>query len=270
MIELKNVNYRYKSASSSSLECVDLQVERGQIVALIGQNGAGKSTVLSLLARLLPLSGLKRGSEIVIDGKNIRDLSNQELRKTVGIVFQNPSIQAFFPTPLEDIAFALRNFSVPEDEILHRAETALEMVGIHQDSGLLNATLRNFSLGQKQRVVIAGVLALGTSYLCLDEVTSMLDTTGRFEVLESIKALARRGVGVLMVTNNIDDMQIADKVAFLKDRRLYEVVDNGQLLPEKLTEYGYKLTTYYKLVAMSTADPKVRELMNELQTGEYE
>jgi energy-coupling factor transporter ATP-binding protein EcfA2 len=251
------------------LESVNLQVEKGQIIGLVGQNGAGKSTILSLFARLLPMSGLKKGSEILIDGINIGKFNNAQLRKTIGIVFQNPSIQALFTTPLEDIAFALRNFGVSEDEILERTETALEMVGIHRDSEVLNATLRNLSLGQKQRVVIAGVLALGTTYLCLDEVTSMLDTTGRFEVLSAIKALSKQGVGVLMVTNNIDDLQIADKVAFLKDRTVCEVVDNDELLPGKLNYYGYKLTTHYKLVELSTTDHYVLDLLNKLKFEEY-
>jgi energy-coupling factor transport system ATP-binding protein len=266
VIELRNVSYKYKSAQNLSLESVNLQIERGQIVGLVGQNGAGKSTILSLLTRLLPTSGLKKSAQIVIDGRNIQDFSNQELRKTVGIVFQNPSIQALFSTPLEDISFALQNFQIPQEEILPRAEAALEMVGIPRDSGLLNATLRNFSLGQKQRVVIAGVLALGTSYLCLDEVTSMLDTSGHFEVLRSIQQLAKQGVGVLMVTNNIDDLQIADKVAFLKERRVCEVVDNDELLPEKLRNYGYKLSTHYKLMDLARTDAKAREVLDMLNS----
>jgi energy-coupling factor transporter ATP-binding protein EcfA2 len=264
VIEFKSVHYKYRSAREPSLEGVNLQVERGEIVALIGQNGAGKSTILSLLARLLPLGGLKRGSEILIDGENLRAFSNQQLRKTVGIVFQNPSVQAIFSTPLEDIAFALRNFGVDEAQIEPRAVAALEMVGIQRDSGLLNAPLRNLSLGQKQRVVIAGVLALGTHYLCLDEVTSMLDTSGRYEVLKSLKALAKNGVGILMVSNNIDDLQIADKVAFLGAKSVREVVQNDAKLPQKLREYGYKLNTHYKLVELSLSSPEARRVLDAL------
>jgi energy-coupling factor transport system ATP-binding protein len=252
MIVLKNVSYRYKNASRRSLEGIDLTIKRGKIVAVIGFNGAGKSTLVGVLSSLLPRSGLVKGSQLLLDGTDYKKLSEQELRRNVGVVLQNPSVQAVFATPYQDIAFMLGNFGVPSEEFLPKVRNALRRVGM---THAIYEDLREFSLGQKQRIAFASALALCPNYLVLDEVTSMLDSNGKMLILDTIQSLANLNVGIIFMTNNIDELLIADEVVILEDGAISEVIPKLQALDlaSKLVAHGFSLTPYYQLVQSSAS-----------------
>lgn len=167
MIEIKNLNFKY-SSGKSVLENMNLEIKEGEVVSIIGKNGAGKSTFVRLIAGLIkPSSG-----EIWIDQINVQDKKRaKELRKKLGIVFQNPENQILFPKVQEDLEFALKNLNLPQRE--KRIQEALQKVGM-QD--YIDHDTYELSLGQKQRINIASVLAVNPSYLILDEPTTMIDS----------------------------------------------------------------------------------------------
>ena len=206
-IEAKEVYYRYPQAEKDALCGVDLTVEKGEYVAVIGHNGSGKSTLARLLNGLLqPTKG-----EIFVDGISAADKKTLfELRKRVGVVFQNPDNQLVASIVEDDVAFGPENIGVPRKEIGERIDFALSAVGMQEYRKSMASRL---SGGQKQRVAIAGVLAIRPEVLILDESTAMLDPRGRREVTDVVKKLNREnGMTVLAVTHYMDEVCEADRV----------------------------------------------------------
>lgn len=167
MIQIKNLNFQYASGKSV-LEDINLEIKEGEVFCIIGKNGAGKSTLLRLLAGLTrPSSG-----EILIDEMNVQDKKMvKELRKKLGIVFQNPENQILFPRVYDDLEFALKNLALPNRE--NRIRQALQKVDMED---YIEQDTYELSLGQKQRINMASVLAVGTKYILLDEPTTMIDS----------------------------------------------------------------------------------------------
>ncbi len=189
-----------------ALQGIDLQIESGQYVALIGANGSGKTTLARHLnALLVPATG-----DVWVDGHNTRDRSAvRAIRSLVGMVFQSPADQMVATVVEEDVAFGPENLGVSEDELPVRVRTALEQVGMwafrHRPPHMLSA-------GQQQRIAIAGALAMAPRCLVLDEATAMLDPAGRRDVLRVIDALHRDGMTIVAITHHMEEAVCADRV----------------------------------------------------------
>lgn len=218
MISFENVYFWYGEKEDGDevtpvLRGVSCALQEGEFVVLLGRNGSGKSTLAKHCnGLLLP----KRGS-VLVDGMDTRDASVLwEIRKRVGLVFQNPDNQLVATTVEEDVAFGPENLGLPPAEIRRRVDEALEKVGMIEYKKREPHTL---SGGQKQRVAIAGVLAMRPKYLVLDEATAMLDPEGRVELLQLLQEL-RKEVGILHITHNVEEALLADRVLVIDDGRI--------------------------------------------------
>lgn len=223
VIEIKNVSFSYDK-NVKALDGVTFSVEEGEYVAVIGHNGSGKSTLAKLINGLLkPDDG-----DITVDGFSVCDKKNIfEVRKRVGVVFQNPDNQIVASVVEDDVAFGPENLGVKREEIGERIDFALSAVGMEK---FRNASPMRLSGGQKQRVAIAGVLALMPKILVLDESTSMLDPVGRKEVLSVVRKLNKENkITVIAITHYMDEIVDADKVFVLNGGTLA-----AQGTPEKI------------------------------------
>jgi cobalt/nickel transport system ATP-binding protein len=210
IIEISNLYYDYPDGTAA-LKGIDLNIRRGERAALIGANGAGKSTLL------LHLNGLitSRKGSIRICGKEICRENIREVRKMVGLVFQNPDDQLFCPNLYEDCAFGPRNMVFPEEEIHRRVREAVDSVGL---SGLEKKGAFHFSLGQKKRAALATALSMKPEILAVDEPTSHLDPKGRREVRELLK---RIGGTQVIVTHDLEYLpDMADRAIVMKDGKI--------------------------------------------------
>ena len=212
IIRLENISYRYPESPEEALRGVSLELAAGSFTAVLGHNGSGKSTLAKHLnAILLPTVG-----RVLVKGMDTRDEALLlAVRRTVGMVFQNPDNQIVASVVEDDVAFAPENLGVAPAEIRRRVDGALRRVGMYEYR--LHAP-HLLSGGQKQRVAIAGVLAMQPEVLVLDEPTAMLDPAGRREVLETLAALRRdTGVTVLLITHHMDECVKADRVLVMAD-----------------------------------------------------
>lgn len=217
IIEVKNVGYTYPLRDGARLRAIknlSFSIERGEFVAVLGMNGSGKSTLAKLLNGLFePDSG-----QILIDGLDSKDQKNTfEIRKRVGMVFQNPDNQTVATIVEDDIAFGPENLGIAREEIALRVDEALVAVNMTEFKG---RTASRLSGGQKQRVAIAGVLAMRPEILILDEATSMLDPIGRGEVLSVVKELNGQGITVIDITHSMEEAALADRIIVLRKGRL--------------------------------------------------
>ena len=209
MIELLDVSVMYGGAERLALDRVTLTIGPGEHVALLGENGSGKST----LARLCNALILPTGGSVRVDGIDTRDAAALwDVRSKVGFVQQNPENQIVGTIAEEDVAFGPENLGVPTEELRRRVDEALDAVGLQ---GMQRREPHLLSEGQKQRLAIAGALALDPAYLVLDEPTAMLDGIGRSGVLEALSALRDRGVGIVHVTHHLEDVLRADRAVVL-------------------------------------------------------
>lgn len=211
ILSAEKVSYSYDK-KNTALKEVSLIVERGEYIAVIGHNGSGKSTLAKLFNGLLkPDSG-----EIIVDGFKSSDKNALfEMRKRVGVVFQNPDNQLVASIVEDDVAFGPENLGVKRKEIGDRIDFALKSVGMEE---FRKSSPTRLSGGQKQRIAIAGVLALKPEVLILDESTAMLDPQGRAEILEVVKKLnEEQGVTVIAITHYMEEVVSADRVYVLDD-----------------------------------------------------
>ncbi len=213
MIKFNNVSHVYHNERESdtvSLSEINYEIHNGDYIAVIGANGSGKSTFAKHINGLLiPSKG-----NVIVDGYDTKDKKDiWELRKKVGMVFQNPDNQLVATTIEDDIAFGMENIGIEGYEMKRRIEWALELVGM---SDLRNNEPHLLSGGQKQKVVIAGALAMQTSYLVLDEPTSMLDPKGRKDILNTIKKLNREeNITIIYITHFMSEAAEFDKIIVL-------------------------------------------------------
>ncbi len=213
MIEVKNVSYRYDDRAA--LDGIDLTIDDGEFVAIIGANGSGKSTLAkNLNGLLLPTEG-----RVLVDGIDTRD-DVWSVRARVGMVFQNPDNQIVGAVVEDDVAFGPENLGVEPLEIRRRVDEALSTVGMLEYRG---AAPHKLSGGQKQRVAIAGVLAMRTKCIVFDEATAMLDPRGRSEVLSTIEDLHRRGLTIVMITHHMDEAARASRVIVMDGGRIVKL-----------------------------------------------
>lgn len=234
------------------LKGIDLTIEKGEFVAVLGRNGSGKST----LAKLLNLILEKEDGSIIVDGIELSgDISDEELmrhRKNVGMVFQNPDNQLVATVVEEDIAFGPENLGLDPLEIRLRVDSALESVGMSQYSKHAPSKL---SGGQKQRIAIAGVLAMMPRCIIFDEATAMLDPAGRDEVMSTICRLNKEfGITVIHITHNMSEAVLADRVV---------VIDSGEIAMQGTPEEVFSRVD--ELFALGLAVPQVTELCHILK-----
>lgn len=212
IIEIKDLHYTYPGDELESLKGVDLTIEKGSFVAVLGHNGSGKSTLAKHLnAILLPTEGT-----VLIDGMDTADEEKTlAIRRKVGMVFQNPDNQIVANVVEDDVAFAPENLGVPSEEIRQRVDNALRQVDMF-DFRLHAPHL--LSGGQKQRVAIAGVIAMEPEVIVLDEPTAMLDPKGRREVIKTVTKLCReKGMTVVLITHHMSECIEADRLIVMSD-----------------------------------------------------
>ena len=212
IIRFENVHFTYPEEEKESLCGVDLSIDQGSFVAVLGHNGSGKSTLAKHMnAILLPSSGkvLVRGMDTADEEKLL------DIRRSVGMVFQNPDNQIVANVVEDDVAFAPENLGVPSEEIRQRVDAALRQVGMYEFRMHAPHLL---SGGQKQRVAIAGVLAMEPEVLVLDEPTAMLDPQGRLEVIQTVTRLCReKGMTVVLITHHMEECIGADRLVVMSN-----------------------------------------------------
>ena len=256
MLQTENLSFTYPaeegvSASTTALEDVSLSIEKGSFVVVLGHNGSGKSTLAKHMNAVL----LPSGGAVYVEGMDTKDEALLlEIRRRVGMVFQNPDNQIVANVVEEDVAFAPENLGVPSEEIRRRVDDALAAVGM---SEFTRHAPHLLSGGQKQRVAIAGVIAMAPECIVLDEATAMLDPAGRREVLSAIRALNQeRGITVVLITHHMDEAMDADRLIVMNDGKL--VMDGA---PAEV------FTQVEALRAMGLAAPDTVELLYGLRQG---
>ena len=255
MLQTEHLSFTYPAeegqTSTVALEDVSLSIERGSFVVVLGHNGSGKSTLAKHMNAVL----LPSGGTVYVEGMDTRDEALLlEIRRRVGMVFQNPDNQIVANVVEDDVAFAPENLGVPSEEIRRRVDDALAAVGM---SEFTRHAPHLLSGGQKQRVAIAGVIAMAPECIVLDEATAMLDPAGRREVLSAIRALNQeRGITVVLITHHMDEAMDADRLIVMNDGKL--VIDSA---PAEV------FTQVEALRAMGLAAPDTVELLYGLRQG---
>ena len=216
MIKTQDLAFTYPGTedqvNTRALRGVDVTIERGSFVVILGHNGSGNSTLAKTFNAVL----LPSGGKVYVEGMDTMDESLLlEIRRRVGMVFQNPDNQIVANVVEEDVAFAPENLGVPSAEIRKRVDDALEAVGMTQ---FVKHAPHLLSGGQKQRIAIAGVLAMKPECIVLDEATAMLDPIGRREVLAAVEKLNReQGITVVLITHHMNEAEHADRVIVMND-----------------------------------------------------
>ena len=216
MIEVEGLSYAYRTGEADAVPALrelDLGIEPGQRVAIIGHNGSGKSTLVKLLTAVLyPTEG-----EIRVDGVPVDREHQWEVRRKVSVVFQDPDDQLVMNRVEDDVAFGPENLGLAREEISERVESALGALGLGEIRGRL---VEDLSPGQKQRVAIAGALAMRPRFLILDEPTSLLPVPVALRLISTVKDLNRRaGMGVLHVTHSMSEAILFDRVVVMEAGR---------------------------------------------------
>ena len=214
ILEVKNVTYEYtdEEKTFAAVKNLSLNIERGSFTVILGHNGSGKSTLAKMLNGLnKPTSG-----DVFADGINTKDEETEiEVKRKVGMVFQNPDNQIIASIVEEDVAFGPENLGIPPKEIEKRVEDALKAVDMWE---FRKSTPHHLSGGQKQRIAIAGIIAMQPECLVLDEPTAMLDPKGRAEIISTLHRLNRdTGITVVLITHYMEEAENADRVIVMND-----------------------------------------------------
>ena len=272
IIDVKNLSFRYKESQEYyDVKDITFHVKRGEWLSIVGHNGSGKSTTVRLIDGLLEAES----GEIVIDGQRLIEENVWNIRRQIGMVFQNPDNQFVGATVEDDVAFGLENQGLSRQEMKKRVEEALDLVGMLDFKKREPARL---SGGQKQRVAISGVVALRPAILILDEATSMLDPEGRRELIETVKGIRKDyDMTVISITHDLEEVAMSDRVLVMKKgeiesisspRELFSRNDLDQIglddpfanqLKHSLSQYGYDLPENY--LTESELEDKLWELL---------
>ena len=253
IIRTENLQYAYPADEGAepvlALKGVDLTIEQGSFVVVLGHNGSGKSTLAKTLNGVL----LPCGGHVYVEGMDTLDEHLLlAIRRTVGMVFQNPDNQIVANVVEEDVAFAPENLGVPPEEIRRRVDEALKAVGMYEYREHAPHLL---SGGQKQRIAIAGVLAMEPECIVLDEATAMLDPVGRREVLSAVHRLNReKGITVVLITHHMNEAEDADRVV---------VMDDGKVIMDGAPRQVF--TQVERLRSMGLTVPDTVDLLDRLR-----
>ena len=244
MIDARNLRFQYEYPDEPPhvvLEGIDLRIKQGSFVALLGHNGCGKSTLAKHMNAML----LPTGGQVLVKEMDTADEDQKyEIRRTVGMVLQNPDNQLVSTIVEEDVAFGPENLGVPPDEIRRRVDDSLKAVGMYD---YREHAPDKLSGGQKQRVAIAGIIAMEPECIVLDEPTAMLDPQGRREVMDTIRALNRdRGITVVLITHYMDEAVQADRVV---------VMDEGNILMDGTPRQVFSQVEALRRVELDVPQP---------------
>ncbi|HHD9377547.1 TPA: energy-coupling factor ABC transporter ATP-binding protein [Streptococcus pneumoniae] len=272
IIDVKNLSFRYKENQNYyDVKDITFHVKRGEWLSIVGHNGSGKSTTVRLIDGLLEAES----GEIVIDGQRLTEENVWNIRRQIGMVFQNPDNQFVGATVEDDVAFGLENQGLSRQEMKKRVEEALDLVGMLDFKKREPARL---SGGQKQRVAIAGVVVLRPAILILDEATSMLDPEGRRELIGTVKGIRKDyDMTIISITHDLEEVAMSDRVLVMKKgeiestsspRELFSRNDLDQIglddpfanqLKKSLSHNGYNLPENY--LTESELEDKLWELL---------
>lgn len=269
--KINQVSFRYDQQPNWALEQVNFNIYKGEWLAIVGHNGSGKSTLAKLL------NGLQFAQEgkITVCGTDLNEENIWDVRKQIGMVFQNPDNQFVGTTVQDDVAFGLENIGLPRDEMVNRVQDSLKKVKMED---FLNQEPHHLSGGQKQRVAIAGVLALKPSIIILDEATSMLDPIGREEVLETVRQLKDENLlTVISITHDLDEAAKADRIIVMNKGKVYREGTPNEIfqLDEELIKLGLDIPFSVKVskllrkkgLSISKHHLSEEELVTELWTS---
>ena len=251
IIEIKNLKYEFEDASENETAVINnlnLSIKRGSFTVILGHNGSGKSTLAKLMNGLIkPTFG-----EVLVNGMSTTDTTHEiDIKRSVGLVFQNPDNQLIASVVEEDVAFGPENLGIEPLEIRNRVDDALKSVGMYDYRTYAPS---NLSGGQKQRVAIAGIIAMQPECIILDEPTAMLDPSGRKEVIETILKLNKeKNITVVLITHFMDEAQNADRVL---------VMDDGTIVKDGTTVEVFSDTALLKKCRLSV--PQTTEFLNKL------
>ncbi|WP_294772726.1 energy-coupling factor transporter ATPase [uncultured Eubacterium sp.] len=255
LIKFDNVSFSYETEDENGnpktekvLENFNFSIEEGSFVAILGHNGSGKSTVAKLTNGIL----FADEGTVTVDSILARDDDTiYDIRKTVGMVFQNPDNQIVSSIVEEDVAFGVENIGIPSDECRKRVDEALKTVGMYE---YRLRTPSKLSGGQKQRVAVAGIIAMKPKCIVLDEPTAMLDPSGRKEVIDTVMKLNREeGITIVLITHYMDEAVKADRVV---------VMDDGKIKLDGTPEQVFSDTN--KIKSLSLEVPQSTELVSRL------
>ncbi len=250
MIEVKNLSYSYDGENLKMvLNDLTLDIPKGQFVAVLGHNGSGKSTFAKQLSAIInPSQG-----KVFVDGADTSDEKNLwDIRKKVGMVFQNPDNQIVATVVEEDVAFGPENLGIAPEEIRKRVDFALKTVDMEE---FKKEQPHHLSGGQKQRISIAGIIAMMPGYIVLDEPTAMLDPKGRAEVMQTIKYLNKEhGITIVLITHYMEEAAEADRVV---------VLEEGKVIIDDIPSMAFANVALLKSVGLDV--PQVTDLMFRLR-----
>ncbi|WP_080876111.1 energy-coupling factor ABC transporter ATP-binding protein [Oceanobacillus timonensis] len=227
LVEFKNVSFQYEEEGELVLNQVSFDIYESEWVAIIGHNGSGKSTIAKLLNGLL----MPKDGEIIVNGQKVDDDTVWDIRKDVGMVFQNPDNQFVGATVQDDVAFGMENRGVPREEMRERIQRTLSAVRM-QD--YLITEPHRLSGGQKQRVAIASVLAIAPKVLILDEATAMLDPTGRQEIMHTVNDIQEsEGLSLVTITHDLQEIVQADRVIVMNQGQVWKETTPRELFLQR-------------------------------------
>lgn len=258
-ITLQNISFSY--GKNKVFENLNLKINDGEMLAILGHNGSGKSTIAKIILGLLDF---KKGNVYFDDTKLTVD-NVDELRKNIAIIFQNPDNQFVGVTVRDDIAFGLENHQVPRKEMLEKIDKYIKLVNMEE---YLNANPEDLSGGQKQRVAIAGALAMETNVIIFDESTSMLDPQGTKEINETIRNLKKNAnKTIVTITHNIEEAVYADRIVVLNKGKVVldgtpeEVLSNEEVLIDS----GLTLIDSIEIIEELKNDEKYKDIVEKLR-----
>jgi energy-coupling factor transport system ATP-binding protein len=256
IISVKDVSFSYNE-KKLGLKNVNIEINEGEWIAILGHNGSGKSTLAKTLVGLLePQTG-----EILINDVLLNDDSAYDLRKKIGIVFQNPDNQFVGVTVRDDIAFGMENLCMPREEMLEKIDFYANKVGMEK---YLDKQPSNLSGGQKQRVAIAGILAMHSDILIFDEATSMLDPYTRNDLIEYIKTLNKEGLTIIMITHDVNEALLADRMLIMNKGEIFAFEKTADMLkkPEVFHECHLELPVALE-IASQIENEEIKEKLWE-------
>lgn len=258
IIEIKNVSFDYSNqdeegVSYTAVKNLSLKIERGSFTVILGHNGSGKSTLAKML------NGLNKPTfgDILVDGINTKDEETEiEVKRRVGMVFQNPDNQLIASIVEEDVAFGPENLGLEPPVIRERVKNALKAVGMEEYA---NSTPHRLSGGQKQRIAIAGIIAMEPECLVLDEPTAMLDPKGRREIISTLHKLNKeKGITVILITHYMEEAENADRVLVMND---------GEIIKDSTPKEVFMDVELLKSVGLDV--PQTTELLYSLQKSGF-